>query len=314
MPHHSVSGGSRHLRLDPVLGEPLVDAQLLHILSPEELIDQAAAENFAEFLTEVVVGGGLDGLDHETEYTWLSGSRMARMADRDLSDMVVQELQARGLIRRIVEAPDGDQAGRYTDGSAVLIHPAVRRVILAFWAQALRGPGERLGYSLQPITSRADIVDSMTSMLRMQAVHTAGDVLSLDLQEVSFNLSRVPLEDVLQFRQEHGPEHRDYMRSLRRSVSALEGLEGNARRRALEDRQEELRDAADRLKRTTRQHLIKKAPSFALSLVGSIGHAVSGNLPGAASSGGGALGQIIPPASTAGAYSYLFRLHGWFPN
>lgn len=303
LPYHSPLHGPRASRIDPVLGEPLLDAGLLHILSPEELIGQAAAEEFVLFMTDLLTSGSLDRFSSAEKYEWLSGSRLAQLADRELSDMVVEELLMKGLAKRVTTRRLASGHAR-----AILLHPEIRRIVLTFWAQALRAPAEQEGLSLQPITPRIELINTLSSVLRLSSVPTEGDLVRLDLQEVSLDLSSVPLDEVLEFRRDHGVAHRAYMRTLRRDLYELRKLEGNELAQAVADRVDELRDLASTLRREARKHLLKKAPAFGLSLVGAGINLFAGNLGGAASSGGAAAGHLVPPSLHATAYSYLFQI------
>jgi hypothetical protein len=320
MPRSSLMHGPRAGRIDPMLGEPLIEANLLHILSPEDLIDQQAAEDFASFLVELMSEGALDNLPSSTEFEWLSGSRMAMSADRELSNMILEELGTRGLVGKILHGEPSVTDGSREDVGAVQLHPTVRRLCLSFWAQALRRPGERMGYSLQPVTSRDDIQETFVAALKSSGIQSEGKVVQLDLENIGLDLSLVPLEEVLQFREEHGLEHRRYMRSLRRHLYDLERLEGADLHRATADRQDEIRDSAAALRKVSRAYIGRKLPAAALGVAGAILHALGGNPAGAAASAGGAAGQLVRPPAMEDAYSYLFRLErsyggrrsGWF--
>ncbi len=113
---------------DPVLAGPLLDRGLLTILEPETFVDQEVTEPLLSAVTELITSGAFDGLDHSVYYQELSRSRMGWDADIDLSKMIIDELEARGLARQS------------EDGVSVPLHPVVRAtfLVLLFTARPWR--------------------------------------------------------------------------------------------------------------------------------------------------------------------------------
>ncbi|SRR6266851_1656789 len=118
----------RETAADPVLAGPLLDRGLLTILEPETFVDQEVTEPLLSAVTELITSGAFDGLDHSVYYQELSRSRMGWDADIDLSKMIIDELEARGLARQS------------EDGVSVPLHPVVRAtfLVLLFTARPWR--------------------------------------------------------------------------------------------------------------------------------------------------------------------------------
>jgi hypothetical protein len=82
-------------------------------------------------------------------------------------------------------------------------------------------------------------------LLDLNPIPTAGRVVASDLEQVTLDLSPIPLDEVLGFRKTHGEAHRKYMRNIRAFMRDLAILDAASRGEALLDRREELADAAD---------------------------------------------------------------------
>jgi hypothetical protein len=190
----------RPLLSDPVLAQPLAELGLLQRLSPESLVDKGVAQALTEVLDRLINVGSFDGLDRSDEMLALSYSRLGGYGDQTLADYVIEELRERGL------------AGESQDGVSVPLHWAVRGVILAISPQLIRSPAERQGLALQPATSRLEFVRALLGVLDKPISPSPAAIVSADLQELTIDLSTIPLDEVLDSRRQHGPEYRAYAR------------------------------------------------------------------------------------------------------
>jgi hypothetical protein len=283
------------LRNDPVLAEPLQERGLLHVLEPETFIDQASTEHLTEVLVDLITSGAFDRLERNSRFHELSYSRLGGMADASLAEMVLDDLKKRNLARAS------------EDGVSIPMHPLVRATVLVLLAQILREPGQRRGMALQPVTDRQELINGLLRTLRLPQLPSAGHVIALDREQVSLNLAKVPLEEVLEFRAAHGLQHRSYMRNLRRFLAELAGLDEPARKRAFVDRREELADAADELRRLARTYWRKPLAGFGLGLAGAAWTAHQGDVPTALLSLGAGLLSLQGLPHTGSAYSPVHR-------
>jgi hypothetical protein len=137
------------------------------------------------------------------------------------------------------------------------------------------------------------------------------EVLSGDLASVGADLSRLPLDDVLAFREEHLAAYTKYMRDLRNLVRLVDTAPDQAeRRRLLLDRQEELHDAAASLRRSTRSSGIKTGLGVGLGLVGAgVSFGAGAVIGGVVAAMAAAVG-LIPDSRVDSPYTYLFKLAG----
>lgn len=284
-----------HRIVDESLAGPLEDKGLLHVLRPEEFIDQEAAELLAMAVVNLIAAGFFDHLPKSDNFAELSRSRTGWSADAELSDWLVQELVSRDLAR-----PS-------SDGVSVPMHPVVRTTILVLLAQQARSTGMRHGLDLHPVAGYGRPLGDLISVLSMERSPSAGHVVELDLEAVSIDLSIVPLDDLLQFRADHGREFREYARNLQRFVSELALLGEDDRRSRIIDRQEELADAASDLRRATKKRWYKPFGKASLGLAGAAWNAAT-NDPFAALLGVGTSVLDSREVPSITAYSYLLRI------
>ncbi len=292
----------RETAADPFFAGPLQEQGLLRILEPETFVDQQATEALLAAVTELITQGAFDDLERpQWGYAELSRSRMGWDADVELSEMITEELIARDLAR-----PS-------QDGVSVPLHPVVRMTFLVLLAQLARDAGRRAGLSLHPATSSSDAAEDLIQVLSLPASRSAGHVVTLDLETVGVNLATVPLEEVLEFREQHGPAYKAYARNVRHLIAELGLLAPDERESLLVDRREELEDLTNDLRRPAR----RRWPSLAGLSIGAAGAAwqaagVSHDPLGAALAlGGAALGFATqePPAT---AYSYVLQARRTF--
>jgi len=283
----------RPLETDPTLAQPLDDLGLLHRLSPETLVDESVTDSLVALLDTLLGTGAFDDLDRDADFTELSYSRLGYQADAGLTKVLVDELRQRGLVRES------------QDGVSLPMHPAVRGIVLTALSQLLRGPAERHGLALQPVYSRPERVRALLATLDQPALPTSGHVVKCDLDEITVDLSSVPLDEVLAFRTEHGPEFRAYARNLREFVRHVAVLEDDGRAEAFADRREAIADHADSLRRLSRKAWGRPLSGFGLGIGGSAVNLVAGNVPGAILAAAAGLLGLKRQADPGSAYGYL---------
>jgi hypothetical protein len=293
----------RPLRLDPAVAEPLQDAGLLRILSPEELIDQDAAETLATAMVEVIASGALDTLPPGGPLQELSWSRMGGLADQGLARMALEELTMRGLARES------------EDGVSIPMHGMVRSLYLVLLAQILRDAGSSRGLDLSPATDKPRVQEALVELLKLPTPEAgAGDVVTVDLDVVGPDLETVPLEEVLEFRAAHGQEYRAYARRLREVVRDLSTTPREEHAGLLRERREEIRDARNALRRDSLKTLGGVA-GIGLGIAGGVAAAITGNAPaGLLAAGSAATGVTALRRSITTPYSYLFAMKSQFPS
>ena len=280
----------------PEIAEPLLDAGLLHILEPEELIDRAATEKLAEALANVVASGVFDSLGKEhTRFHELSYSRLGGFGDVKLAETILGELKARNLAR------DSE------DGVSIPLHPLVHSLVLVLLSQILVPYGRRFGLELEPATDQERLNTALSELLSLPTMVSAGNVVATDVETVGVDLRHVPLDEVLAYRTEHQEDYRVYRRAIRKFVRDLSLLPDGERAAALSDRKEEIENLARNVRRKSGKAW-KQPASFGLGVAGAAWSAVSGDPIGLVLGAGGTLlGGMSGKPVECGVYSYLFR-------
>ncbi len=298
---------------DPVLAQPLMERGLLTNFSPSSWLDRESAELLARTLLELV-----RSIEPQCYYR---ASRLTRAhwgadAAPKIAKIFYEELLARGLVRETKT----DRSG------VVLMDPRVRQLVLTVFLKVLEACVSRSSeVRLQPTTDRYESVMQHTSFLvkhlpdrdysngghgpylrRFPTVKGAAMIIGMDLHSVGVDLSSVPLDEALDFRREQGQHYRAYARSLRRFLEEVQLRTDQEYEAAVVQRQEEIVDMADALRREGRKAFGRNSVVAALSLAGAAWTAVRGDPIGAAlaavGAGAGIRSQQIPVSS----YSYLF--------
>ena len=288
----------RHVAADPILAAPLEERGLLRVLEPKDWVDQETAARLADIIVEMLTNGAFDDLPETENFAELSQSRMGYAADVDLASFLVDELQARGL------------AKPSEDGVSIPLHPTVRTTILVVLGQLSRAIGQHRGMTIHPTTNYGPAVSDLIQTLSMQAMPSRQHVIQLDLEPVAFDLSPIPLDDVLQFRAEHHDSYRAYMRDLRRFMIELAEIAAPADREALLlERRQEISDHAHDLQRTTRRELRKNLAAWSLGIAGGVWSFSTGDPIGLALSAIGFIpGFVSAEPEKVGAYTYVFDI------
>ena len=223
-------------------------------------------------------------------------SRLGYFGDRELFDFMLEELKKRGL------ASDSE------DGVSIPMHRTVRALILVLLAQILKYKGADMGLSLSPATDQRRLVKALSEIIKNpeDSSPSIGDIVLFDMAMIGVDLGAVPIEEVLDFRQQHYSQYRNYSLAVRKFARELSLMPVEERQLSFEQRQEELDEAAQGLRQlgwTT----WRKPASFAFSLAGAAWSSFSevplGALFSAAST---LLGNQPAHENEVGVYSYLF--------
>jgi hypothetical protein len=286
--------GDLPAQLDPVLAGALRDRGLLRIIRPETFVDGEMATHLTSAMKVLIESGAFDDLDNSVAFPELSMSRAGFGGNRSAARDVLALLEDRSLARETA------------DGVSIPMHPTVRSTYLVLLAQLARKAGQRQGFDLYPTTNDARTGRLLVQTLELPPMPTRGRVADFDMATVGIDLEDASLEKVLDFREENSADHRRYMEDLRRYCREVSAIDNPAEReRALLDRQEELREAAEALTQRAWKSLKRPKNSllFGLGIVGAV--LTHGALPLAVALGTPLLG-LIPDRSDDSVYSYLF--------
>ena len=271
---------------------------LLEIIEPEKAVDKSSTEQLASTLSDIIASGVLDELStKDTSFHEISMSRLGSYGDRGLFNMIFEELKNRGLAR------DSE------DGVSVPMHPILRSLVLVLLSQILRPYGTTINANLSPVTDLHSMIEALSELLSLKSTPSSGSVVEFDLNVVSVDLGSIPLDEVLDFRQQNLAAHKRYMLSVRKFAMELSRMSAEEQDLTFEIRQAELDDLANDLRIRARKAWRKPA-SFALSLAGSVISVLKSPIAEAIKFLERLTSDERPNESGAGAYSYLFRAHG----
>ena len=297
----------RHHAADPALSEPLEDMGLLEVIEPSTWIDEDTATKLAEAVRGLLANGVFDALPKQVRFHELSQSRIGYGADVKLAESLTSELRAKGLAR-----PS-------EDGLSIPLHPTVRTTILVILAQLARSIGDRAGLEFHPTTNHPQALNDLIRTLSRERMPSHGRVVTLDLEPVGFDLEPVPLDELLEFRNEHQAAHRAYIRDLRGFVAELANINSPEDRAVhLSQRRQEISGTAQELQRSTRQALGINLASWSLGIAGSAWSVTTGDPIGAVLAamglGSGIASSIMNDPNSVTAYSYIFQVERSFPR
>ena len=282
----------------------LKEKELFRVIRPEDYVGATETGALATAIQNIADSGGLDALTDRSsqsgfrsEFGSISMSRMGYFGDCAIAQNLFDILRERGL------------ASESEDGVSIPMHREVRGLILILLSQIIKSREDSMGLTLSPATDQAKFVRALNTVMAsvISSTPTVGDVVSFDMDIVGIDLSRIPIDEVLAFRDEHYSQHRDYRLAVRRFARELSAMPSDERPAIFEQREEELKDAASKLRQ---EHLSswKQATTFALGLVGAGLNLFTGNIPGAAVAiTSTALNAVGGPAVDLGSYSYLFE-------
>jgi hypothetical protein len=289
---------------------PLEEAGLLHILDPDDVIDQNAATALTEFVLEIATSDERELLRDplSAHSRALLGSQWRRpraltSGERAASEMVWEEMRRRGY------------ASRVRSDDSIYLEKDAWAAVLAFLAQALRPAGRSLGLDLLPATDNPMLLSGFHTVLnraRRAPEVSLADVVAFDLEQVALDLSGVPIVDLLEFRQQYGAEYQRYASNIRTFAHEVASTPRMDQGALLRSRRNEMAEEADRLVHIARTWWRQPIASISVGLAGTIlagtqrdwGSATLSFLSGMV----GASGRN----DRTSVYSYLFRTGSHF--
>ena len=276
---------------------------LFHVIRPEESIGPKETETLAGALVEIIASGRLDHLTrakgknaNHSSFGSLSMSRLGFDGDPELAEFILQELKERGL------ASDSE------NGVSIPMHQTVRALILVLLAQILKYKGADMDLTLSPATDQWRLVEALSEIIKNpdDSSPSVGDIVSFDMAMIGVDLGNIPIEEVLDFRQQYYSQYRKYSLSVRKFARELSQMPVEERQLSFEQRQEELDEAARALKQLSKSAW-RRPVSFALSFAGATWSLMGGDPVGALLAvTNTALGSGPTQEGEVGVYSYLF--------
>ncbi|MDE0469239.1 MAG: hypothetical protein OYL97_19475 [Candidatus Poribacteria bacterium] len=281
----------------------LKNHELFRVIRPEEIIDDKATEALAKALSDIIESGRLDHLTRfdsnrikDSAFRSLARSKLGYDGNEKLADAILQELESRGL---------ADNSG---EGSFISMDGTVGALILTLLAQVLSRSAENcIGLKLSPATDQKQVVGALNEIISStdSPSPSVGDVVSFDMTKVGVDLGPVPIDEVLDFRQQNYRQHRDYIQSVRDFTRELSRTPFDEREVKFKQRQEEVEERSSTLRKTY-QGSWKKPITFGISLTGAVWAYQSGDpIASALSASAAVVGTLPDESNEIDVYSYL---------
>jgi hypothetical protein len=216
---------------------------LFHVFQPETFFDREAGVRLEQMMMAIVDAGTLDDLprDEQFQRASISMSRMGFHVAEESARRIHEALKKRNL------AKDSE------DGKSIPMHETVRYLILMMLSQILRANGKAAGFDLLPATDAPQLVGSLLTLLKKPTMPSVDHVIELDMEAVGVDLGSVPIEEILNYRNENRGSYRRYARQLRLTLHDLSLMPPDVQELKLEERQEELNGLASDLRKTARK-------------------------------------------------------------
>jgi hypothetical protein len=298
-----------HASRPPALGlhlsAPLVERGLLQFVAPRDVTRSH---------TETVVRTTLHRVAMEKAENWVAA---ASAGDWDIE---VPRLQGRFSGPRALGTGESFASGdpgslelfkllaqdglllpdESTDEDRIVV-PGIPSVANSILAQAIRTTAIAQDWLIEPVATRRDEAKVFTAVLEGAVENVRGaDVVMSDLSAVTVDLSRVGLDDIVDFRARYRNEFRAYVVALQTLVASARTSGGLADRRAA------LAIEAHRLRELQRRRWPKLGAGVSLGIIGAAWTLGSGDLLGALIGSAGS--QLLPVGPTpASAYTYVLR-------
>lgn len=284
---------------------PLVERGLLQFVAPRgetlsrtevivrATLQRAAIENADHWLAAVSAG------DWDIEVPRLQGRFLVPGIPATTEDSVPPEPRSLELFKLL--AQDGWLFPDESTDEEWIVVPGLASVANSLLAQAVRVAAGEQGWLIEPVATRRDEAKVFTAIVA-DAVDNAGaaTVVTSDLSPVTFDLSRVGLDDIVDFRARHRSEFRAHVLALQAFLASAPTSSDSA------DRKATLADEAHRLRELQRRRWPNVGPGVSLGIIGATWTLASGDLLGALIGAAGS--QLLPVGPTpVSAYTYMLR-------
>jgi hypothetical protein len=308
------------LREDAALFSALLERELVHQVDPARVIDEGSAVLFQDALLKMMdspvflhkiqrsksfygqyifpIRAGHGWTFHETV--------------RETADLIVGELESRGLAVRFVPTEDDvingtapHRARHIIDGDAgrIWIDRRVWVAMMTLWAHIIAPNGDRWGMRLDPVSNDKEALADFETLTSARLV--TSKVLTLDAVSVELDVDLSSIDDLLDFKGQYQSELYAYRRNVREFLRSLQGLDADQQADALRDRANDLRDQASKLARLTKKAWRRPTARVTLGAAGAGWTLFGGNPIGAILGIGSLLAGFQRQRGPEGPYAYI---------
>ena len=282
----------RLIESDSVLAQPLAELGLLHNYWPDAWAKRSNIElpeglreffrRMEEIFKRVPIGGTLSEADLR--------SLDAAVTDPELRDVTKNYgIRVSRAKQTFGDAPSQQRALTIASVSMFLVEN-INEV------------------AIQPVIDDEDAAAFVAAII---GSHDNGraKVMTGDLRHVGIDLQAVPLDEVLDFRRQHGSEYRAYSQEVRQFVLELSLLSEVDQASAFEERRAELDERAEELRRVARSAFKRQSVGLGFGLAGAAWTIVHGDAWGGLFVAGAAAAGLsaLTPGPIGAAYTYVLQ-------
>ncbi|OEJ21937.1 hypothetical protein AR457_39090 [Streptomyces agglomeratus] len=297
----------------PELAQPLKEKGLLVNLDPHTHLGPDAAASLAQWLTDWLSGPTSLSASPSLHGVGLTHAHWG--AARGARHRAEAEVFTQLMVRRGLASAEGEGLWK--------LHPEVRLMVLVAYCRFLhREIQNTADFTLQPVLVDPYGSRPLQSEESFQSASSGPDrarrtwlsiqrtlrVVCSDWNEVGVDLSRIPLDEVLDFRDHHGTQFRSYAKGLRDLLTITEGLTDAQFEAELRARAARITDDAADLRTTLRRAFGRTTAGAVLAIAGAAWTATQGDIVGALVTTAAASAAIAPPPRQVTAYSYLLSI------
>ncbi len=286
---------NRQLEAAPWIAEPLLSNDLLRILTPREVVSPRSAHLLLDLLNLYMTDGSareiLTSVGQQLNRDWFARDEIFLASSRGGSHLspefrlmakrVYSKLQAFGAVpaRWDDELLSRGRGYRSVDDSDYSISMDFRLWAATISLQVLAICNEYKVDDIEfvPISQSVALGRSLMRSFMTSGAATRSALLAADLESLSVDLRLVPLQDVMDFREEHGSEYRKYISQLRTDVVELSHLDESELAVAQEERSLEKEEIRFDLMQRSRKEFGRRAASLSAGSIGAVVSAGQGS-------------------------------------
>jgi hypothetical protein len=307
---------------------PLINEGILHLLRPEDVVDEAVSDSMARAGNALIdigffqaqQGHTVDNLALPSTDKYVSRLLEAYAAStkQDILDIRVvnsrlqrqvrisEPRRTESLIERLTDRHLLRPSGR--EGES-LADPFVRACLLALLPLIIRHHAAApLLAEITPVTNQKAVFDALGRVIDLPPFHRVGEVVQTDLNAIGINTESVPIGDMIAFRTDHRDAYSRYLQTAEDIARDLTKCSPDERSVVLRDREQRVEDELHELRKITRQWGRPMA-GVSIALSGAVWSAVHGGDPvGGALAGLGALVGFTGPDRREAKLNYLFQV------
>ncbi len=272
---------------NPETSEPLREMGMLKVFTPRQLLDDSGRQSIATTVSDIVDSGAVDTFEVANWPQHLSLRSIQRRvghSEADLQAVLEAAFRRDGIVfdniayagirvvrddaRDVWDLLQGHNLARLTTEGIIAMSPRLSSVLRATALPHFIEGGARAGFLLHPVTDQLSAFRNLHSQLAHIGIPpSVAQICLADLDVFAPDLSDVPLERVLAFREEHRAQLDAYMVSVRSLAAALTSGSESEHSLILQERAHEVVISAGRIRHELRKVEWLHTSGLLLSLI-----------------------------------------------